>query len=207
MSTDDLAPLVRRWREDEARLYPVVMVRPDLYERAARLVRALADDLGQHTTVEGLAAAFPRAEQTLNGLLARTGLPTQDVQLGLVIGAAFCMREREIATAVERRRTLTLVAEARDRGDTWVVLHESGGPAAIPFRRLEMRLSDGAALHLFVEPDPSTGRPLHGIQVLRLDPGSGDWSGDTAIEEARTFDDAQAWERAAAEMRRRLTGA
>jgi hypothetical protein len=204
MRTDESAPLVRRWREDEARLYPVVMIRPDLYERAGRLVRALADELGEHTTVAGLTTAFPDAERTLTGLLARTGLPADDVDLGLVTGAAFCMRHREIVAADQRRRTFVLIARARERGDAWVVLHESGSPAAMPFRRLEMRLSDGAAVHLFVEPDPATGRPLHGVQALRLDPVSGDWTAGTPIEEARTFEDMAAWERAADELRGRL---
>lgn len=207
MSPGESAHLVRRWREDEARLYPVVMVRPDLYERAGRLVRALADELAVHTTEPELAAAFRDAERTLVGLVARTGLPTDDVDLGLVTGAAFCMRHREIVAADQRRRTFVLIAQARERGDAWVVLHESGSPAAMPFRRLEMRLEDGAALHLFVEPDPATGRPLHGVQGLRLDPVSGDWSTGTTPEEVRTFEDASAWEQAAAEWRRRLGGA
>jgi hypothetical protein len=204
MSTDESARLVRRWREDEARLYPVVMVRPDLYERAGRLVRAFADELGAHATEAELTAAFRDAERTLTALVSRTGLPTEDVDLGLVTGAAFCMRHREIVAAEQRRRTFVLIAQARERGDAWVVLHESGSPTAIPFRRLEMRLGDGAALHLFIEPDPGTGRPLHGLQALRLDPVSGDWTAGTPIEEARTFEDPSDWERAADELRRRL---
>jgi hypothetical protein len=206
MSTEQSAALVQRWRQDEARLYPVVMVRPDLYERAGRLVRALADELGEHTTVPGLAGAFPEAERTLTDVLDRTRLPTEDIDLGLVIGAAFCMRHREIVAADERRRTFVRIAEARERGDAWVVLHESGSPATMPFRRLEMRLGDGAAVHLFIEPDPGTGRPVHGLQALRLDPVSGDWSAGTPVEEVRTFEDALAWEQAAEELRGRLGG-
>jgi hypothetical protein len=201
MSDAEVATLVRRWREDEARLYPVVMVRPDLYERAGLLVRALADELRSHTTEEALAAAYPHAGETLRGLLARSGLATDDIDLGLVTGAAFGMRHREILSALERRRTLTAVAEARDRGDVWVVLHETGRPGTTSYRRLEMRLADGVALHVFIEPDPTTGRPLHGLQRLRFDPDTGDWSGGAAIEEARTFDDAQAWTDAVTDAR------
>jgi hypothetical protein len=206
MTDDDVAALVRRWREDEARLYPVVMVRPDLYERAGVMVRALADELRAHTTVEALAAAFPHAGQTLNGLLARTGLATDDLDLALVIGAAFGMRHREILAALERRRGLVLIAEARDRGDEWVVLHRSGTPERTGYRCLEMHLRTGAALHLFIEPDPATGRPVYGLQQLRLDPGTGDPERDREIEDARTFEDAAAWTKAVSGLREYLQG-
>jgi hypothetical protein len=204
--TDDVVALVRRWREDEAHLYPVVMVRPDLYERAGLMVRALADELRAHTTVEALAAAFPHASQTLRGLLARTGMASDDLDLGLVTGAAFGMRYREILGALERRRGLVLIAEARDRGDTWVVLHETGSPDRTGYRRLEMHLASGAALHLFIDPDPTTGRPEYSLQQLRLDPSSGDHDSGSPIEEARTFDDAAAWRKAVDEVRRYLEG-
>jgi len=206
MTDDDVAALVRRWREDEARLYPVVMVRPDLYERAGTIVRALADELRIHTTVEALAAAFPHANQTLNGLLARTGMATDDVDLALVIGASFGMRHREILAALERRRILVLVAEARDRGDEWVVLHRTGSPDRTGYRCLEMHLRSGAALHVFIEPDPTTGRPLYGLQQLRLDPATGDPERDREIEDARTFEEEAAWTKAVSGLREYLRG-
>jgi hypothetical protein len=206
MNDDEVAALVRRWREDEARLYPVVMVRPDLYERAGVLVRALADDLRAHTTVESLAAAYPQASQTLHALLTRTGLATEDLDLGLVTGAAFGMRHREILGALERRRGMVLIAEARDRGDEWVVLHRSGTPERTGYRCLEMHLRTGAALHLFVEPDPTTGHPVYGLQQLRLDPATGDPEAGTEIADARTFEDEAAWTKAVSGLRDYLQG-
>ncbi len=206
MNDQDIAALVRRWREDEARLHPVVMVRPDLYERAGLMVRALADELRGLTTVEALAAVFPRASQTLEALLARTGMARDDLDLGLIAGAAFGMRHREILGALERRRSLAQIAEARDRGDAWVVLHETGAPERTGYRRLEMHLPSGEALHLFVDPDPATGRPEYGLQRLRLDPGSGDHDGSSPIGDPRTFADAAAWRQASDGLRRHLEG-
>ncbi|HEX6492770.1 MAG TPA: hypothetical protein VF112_04625, partial [Candidatus Dormibacteraeota bacterium] len=201
MTDDEVAALVRRWREDEAHLYPVVMVRPDIYERAGLLVRALADELRVHTTVEALVAAYPHAAQTLNGVLARTGLATDDLDVTLVIGAAFGMRHREILAAIERRRGLVLIAEARDRGDAWVVLHRSGTPERTGYRLLEMHVGSGAALHVFIEPDPATGRPVYGLQQLRLDPATGDPERGSDIEDARTYDDPAEWNRAVSGLR------
>jgi len=43
--------LLSDWRAAEERLYPVVMVRPDLYERAVRMVRVVtAQEVGQRGT-------------------------------------------------------------------------------------------------------------------------------------------------------------
>lgn len=204
--SDDVAQLVRRWREDEAHLYPVIMFRPDLYERAGLMVRALADELRVHTTVEALAAAWPDAGRTLNGLLARNGMATEDLDLDLVAGAAFGLRHREILAVLERRRGLVLIAEARDRGDRWVTLHESGTPGRTGHRSLEMHLASGAALHLFIDPEPSTGRPEYGLQQLRLDPASGDPDPRSTIEDPRTFEDEAAWRKAVDGLRSYLEG-
>ncbi|HEX3607318.1 MAG TPA: hypothetical protein VH134_15455 [Candidatus Dormibacteraeota bacterium] len=202
MNDPETAALLRRWREDEARLYPVVMIRPDLYERAGLMVRALADELRAHTTTEALVAAFPDAAQTLHGLLVRTGMATEDLDLGLVTGAAFGMRHREILAAQERRRGLVLIATARDRGDVWVTLHETGNPERTGFRRLEMHLASGEAVHTFIDPDPATGRPEYGLQRLKLDPGTGDPDPRSPIPDAQILPDRQAWETAVAGLRR-----
>ncbi|HEV3497320.1 MAG TPA: hypothetical protein VHA34_13320, partial [Actinomycetes bacterium] len=45
--------LLSDWKAAEERLYPVVMVRPDLYERSIRLVRVVADELA--ACLDGLA--------------------------------------------------------------------------------------------------------------------------------------------------------
>jgi hypothetical protein len=69
-----------------------------------------------------------------------------------------------------------------------------------------MHLASGEAVHLFVDPDPATGRPEYGLQRLRLDPGGGGHDGSSAIEDPRTFDDAETWRQAAGSLRRYLDG-
>jgi hypothetical protein len=43
MPGDVPAQVLGEWQSAEERLYPVVMVRPDLYQRSVELVRAVAD--------------------------------------------------------------------------------------------------------------------------------------------------------------------
>ena len=50
--------LVLAWRRGEERLYPVVMVRPELYERYIVLVRAIADELRPVESEEELMKAY-----------------------------------------------------------------------------------------------------------------------------------------------------
>lgn len=203
--------LVERWNLAERHLYPVVMARPDLYERYLALVRAMADDLGGLSTPEALAAAFgegggvPQAARTA----ARAGVPTEGLDLGVAAGAAFALRYREVKAAAARAAVAARVHEATTKGERWVVLQElSGGQAPDPFAaavssRVELHVPTGVAIHSFVELDPDTYLPRYGVEAARMDPVSGELARDEEpAATPRTFDDPAAWERAVAALRR-----
>jgi hypothetical protein len=180
--------------EAEARLYPVVLVRPELYERYIRLVRAIADELAAVPSDGELAERFEAAEDLARQVAGRLGIPTQDMDLGLVAGAAFAHRHREVLQTTHRDEALRRIRQARERGDEWVVVYETGRPMVPPYRCLEMRLADGAGIHAFVELDPETGGPVWGMELIQLDAQTGDWvteAGELALR--RTFPDAAAW--------------
>jgi hypothetical protein len=186
--------LLRRWTEAEARLYPVVLVRPDLYERYIRLVRAIADELASTPGVDVLAARFEGAEDLAREVAARLGIPDQDMDFGLVAGAAFAHRYREALQDQHRDDALERIRAARERGDESAMVYETGARGIPPYRRLEMRLADGAGIHSFIELDPETGNPLYGVEQIQLDPQTGDWVNDAEVLTSRTtFPDAAAW--------------
>lgn len=206
--------LVRRWTEAEARLYPVVLVRPELYERYVRLVRAVADELaatdpsgpagpsGAGGSVDALAARFEGAGDLVRETAGRLGLPVQDMDIDLVAGAAFAHRWREALQEQHRGEALERIAEARRRGDAWAVVYETGRPEAPPYRRLEMRLSDGCGVHAFVELDPDTAGPLWGMESVQLDSRTGDWVPEAGhLVARRTFPDAASWTQAVRQAR------
>jgi hypothetical protein len=201
--------LVERWNVAERHLYPVVMARPDLYERYLALVRALADDLGDLSTPEALAAAFDEAEARAARTADRTGVPTAGLDLGMAAGAAFALRYREVKAAVARAAVAARVQEATAKGESWVVLQEpSGEQAPDPFAasvssRVELHVPSGVAIHSYVELDPDTYQPRYGVEVVRLDPVSGELARDEEpVATPRTFDDPAAWERAVTALRR-----
>ncbi len=201
--------LVERWNVAERRLYPVVMARPDLYERYLALVRALADDLGDLSTPEALAAAFGNAVARAARTAARVGAPTEGLDLGVAAGAAFALRYREVKAAAARAAVAARVQEATAKGERWVVLQEPPGErapdpfAAAVSSRVELHVPTGVAIHSFVELDPDTYQPRYGVEAARLDPVSGELARDAQpVATPRTFDDPTAWKQAVTALRR-----
>ena len=187
--------LLRRWTEAEARLYPVVLVRPELYERYIQLVRGIADELAATVTgLDALAARFEGAEDLAREVAGRIGVPEGDMDFGLVAGAAFAHRYREALQDQHRDDARERIRSAREAGATFVMVYETGSRGIPPYRRLEMRLADGAGIHSFVELDPETGNPVYGLEQIQLDPQTGDWVTDAESLVSRTmFPDEAAW--------------
>jgi hypothetical protein len=202
------AELVERWNLAERRLYPVVLARPDLYERYLALVRAVADDLGELSTPEALAAAFGETVPRVERIAARGAIPTGGLDLEVAAGAAFALRYREVKAAAARDAVAARVREATAKGERWVVLQEApAGQAPDPFAgavtsRVELHVPTGVAIHSYVELDPDTYQPRYGVEAARLDPASGELArGEDPVATPRTFDDPAAWERAVADRR------
>ncbi len=202
----ELEELARRWQAAEDKLYPVVLVRPDVYAAAVTLVRAVADRLADIGSVAELAAAFSSSAQLVADVVRDTGVNTEGVDLGLIAGAAFSIRHRELRTAAQREQAKQRIREAAAAGRDWVVLFETGrldlAPLA-PYRRLEMRRSDGLGLHVSVSLDPSTGGPSFAVEAVQLDPMTGDWVHEAEPSTAsKTYSTLDEWQRAIATLHR-----
>jgi len=202
--------LIAGWRAAEGRLYPLVMAQPELYERYLAVVRAVADDLRSARTPQQLAEAFGGRAAILDAVVASRGFATDGLDFELAAQAAFGLRYREVVAEVHREDAVRRVREARRAGLPWVVLRETAGaagPSAAPYDRLEMHLPSGVGLHAFVELGPEMDRPRFGVEVLQLDPRTGDPVNETARPaELRTYGDRDRWEEAVEELRRRLGG-
>jgi hypothetical protein len=197
---------VRHWRAAEERLYTVVMVRPDLYMRSVELVRAVADRLRSESTEDELVQAYGRASELVAEVVRASGLPSEELDLGLVAGAAFRLRHQEIVSESHRAEAIRRIREGRERGERWVVLYETGsGYPPMPYRRLEMHLPSGVGLHACIEADPATLGPRYSVEAVRLDPATGDWlAGTEPVSERQTFATAGEWREAVEALRARL---
>jgi hypothetical protein len=202
--------LIAGWTAAEARLYPLVMAQPELYQRCISVVRAVADDLRSARTPEELAEAFGGRAAILESVVASKGFATEGLDLELVAQAAFGLRYREVVMEVQREDAIRRVREAGQTRLPWVVLRETAGaagPFAAPYDRLEMHVPTGVGLHAFVELGPEMDRPRFGVEVLKLDPRTGNRVSDTGPPaELRTYGDHDRWQEAIEEVRRRIGG-
>jgi hypothetical protein len=200
-----LDEMARRWQAAEDRLYPVVMVRPEAYASAVTLVRAVVDRLGRIDSADELASAYGTSAQLVADVVRDTGVGTEGLDLGLVAGAAFNLRYRDLRATAQREQAKRRIREAAVAGDEWVVLFETGRPDLAlfsPYRRLEMRLADGLGVHAWISVDPSTGSPSYAVEAVQLDPATGDWVHEAEPSaDSGTYQTRDEWERAVSEMR------
>ncbi len=202
--TADVAALRALWTESERKLYPLATVNPEKYERLVLVAREVANDLGVVETHDGLAAHWQQSTAIVRAASTRADLPLGDLPELDVAGVAFALRDAEIRALEHHRKMAQAIGSAAERGDEWVLLHETGtlGQGLIePYSAIEMHLGTGAAIVSSVEPNPATGRANHVLTVIRLDPATGDPvdldPGIAAIEE---HDDADTFSAARVEL-------
>lgn len=203
--------LAASWQQAEARLYPSVLERPDLYQRIVRLVRATADHLrllGPGTSA--LVAAAGRGPELVAAVVDDTGIPATELDLELVARAALAQRYRELRGEQTVRRRLRRIEEARAAGDTWVVVEETGDAAGdpfLPYTRFEVATATGRGLLVSASPDEEYRAVVHQIRRVRLDLTTGELADEHAGASLPTYPDAAARDAAAAAIRGHLEGA
>jgi hypothetical protein len=203
--------LLTDWKAAEERLYPVVMVRPDLYERSVRLVRAAVDELAGCLDVAALVNAWSGAAEIVHRGATEAGLDLEELDAGLIAGAAFSMRYRELAAAASRAERLHRIHAASEAGEPWVRVEEIGSKETagmVPWTWVEMHVPTGAGLRQTLEADPDTGAPRYSLEVVPLDPATGDRlpvpADFVAVEEA--FNNPTEWMAAVEAKRAQIEG-
>ncbi len=197
--------VIVRWRESEGRLYPVVTVRPELYEIAIGVVRSLADHLEGVPDLDALVTSYlassPVADLEAAGI-ERGSLPPE-LDADMVRDAAYQLRARELGQRAAQEGAELAIERARKAGDPSAVLWQSGEDELVPpYRRVEMSLATGFAVSVSTEYNPDTMRPLYVLEGFQLDPDSG--SGAEPLSPRQEFDDARTWTAAAAELRQKI---
>jgi hypothetical protein len=199
------AEVLRSWDLAEARLFPLVMARPDLYERSVRMIGALAARLRE--TCPDVPALL--AEHGRGAALAEEAGPEASalgIRPELIAAAACAMRYRELVTAGAAQRRLAALARARDQGLVWAVVEESGDEARapyVPYQRVEAHVGSGRAVIVSIEPNETFSGATRRLDAGRLDLASGALeAGDPLGSYADAATLADALERARAEITR-----
>jgi len=169
--------VLRSWDEAEARLFPLVMAQPELYEQALGAVRELIARLRETCPdLPALLAAHERGGDLLADLDEEAAAGVPGIRPGLIAAAACAMRYREIVAQMAAQGRLAALAAARAQGLSWAVLEESGSADRapfVPYQRVEADVGSGRAVVVSIGPDETLSRAVYRLDAGLLDPGSG----------------------------------
>jgi hypothetical protein len=163
--------VLRSWDQAEARLFPLIMARPEVYQRAVSMISQLAARLRETCPdLPALIAAHGRGGDLATSELP--GLEAAGIQPDLLAAAACATRYRELAASLAAQRRLAALARARGQGLTWAVVEESGSADRapyVPYQRVEAEVSSGRAVVVSIEPDETLSRAVHRLDECRVD--------------------------------------
>jgi len=179
--------MLRSWDAAEAQLFPLIMARPDAYERSLSLIQLVLAWLRANCAdVPALLAQAARGESIVAdagepgdpgaaGPATMPGVPG-GLRLDLIAAAACAMRYRELAAAAAAARRLDAVVRARAGGSSWAVVEETGDLARVPYlpyQRVEAHVPSGRSLIISAEPDETLVRPVWRLDEADIDLASG----------------------------------
>jgi hypothetical protein len=167
----DVPPAVlRSWDQAEARLFPLVTARPDLYQQAISMIQRLLTRLRE--TCPDLPALLAAHERGGDLATAELADGPADIRPELVAAAACAMRYRELVASQAAQGRLAALARAREQGLAWAVVEEIGSPERapfIPYQRVEADVSSGRAVIVSMEPDETLSRAVHRLDECQID--------------------------------------
>ena len=163
--------VLRSWDEAEARLFPLVMAQPELYQQALVAIQRLLGQLRETCQdLPGLLAAHERG----GDLLAGAEVP--GIRPALIAAAACATRYRELVAQLAAAARLEALARARAQGLSWTVVEESGQPDRapyVPYQRVEAEAETGRAVIVSIGPDETLSRAVYRLDAGQVDVASG----------------------------------
>jgi hypothetical protein len=166
--------VLRAWDEAEARLFPTIMARPDVYQQSVGLIQQLLGRLRESCRdLSALLAAHERGGDLVSEL---TGAAGGGIQPDLVAAAACAMRYRELVASLAAEGRLAALARARAEGRPWAVVEENGSAERapfVPYQRIEAEVGTGRAVIVSIEPDETLSRAVHRLDRGEIDLATG----------------------------------
>jgi hypothetical protein len=163
--------VLRSWDEAEARLFPLVMAQPELYQQALGVIQQLLGRLRE--TCQDLPALLA-AHQRGGDLLAGAEVP--GIRPGLIAAAACATRYRELVAELAAAARLAALTRAREQGLSWAVVEESGQADRapyVPYQRVEAEVGSGRAVIVSIGPDETLSRAVYLLEEGQVDITSG----------------------------------
>jgi hypothetical protein len=166
--------VLRSWDEAEARLFPTIMARPDVYQQSVTLIQQLLGRLRETCPdLPSLLAAHERGGNLVDDLAEAT---EAGIRPDLVAAAACAMRYRELVASLAVQGRLAALARARDQGQSWAVVAETGSEDRapfVPYQRIEAEAGTGRAVIISIEPDETLSRAVYRLDQGQIDLATG----------------------------------
>jgi hypothetical protein len=166
--------VLRSWDEAEARLFPLVMAQPELYQQALGAIQRLLE--WQRATCQDLPALLAAHERG-GDLLDDAGVPgVSGIRPALIAAAACATRYRELVAELAAAARLEALAQARAQGVSWTVVEENGQPERapyVPYQRVEAEPATGRAVIVSIGPDETLSRAVYRLDAGQIDLASG----------------------------------
>jgi hypothetical protein len=166
--------VLRSWDEAEARLFPMVMARPDIYQQSVSMIQELLRRLRETTPdLPSLLAADQRGGDLLADL---PDAADAGIRPDLVAAAACAMRYRELVASLAAQGRLAALARAGDQGQSWAVVAETGSEDRapfVPYQRIEAEAGTGRAIIISIEPDETLSRAVYRLDEGQIDLATG----------------------------------
>jgi hypothetical protein len=163
--------VLRVWDEAEARIFPLVMARPDLYQQSVSTIQRLLGRLRESCPdLPTLLATHEHGAELAAEHVAAAGVA--GIRPDLVVAAACAVRYREIVAALAAGSRLAALARARDGGVAWAVVEEIGSPDRaryVPYQRIEAEVATGRAVIVSIGPDETLSRAVHHLDEGEID--------------------------------------
>src|SRR5262249_25614272 len=118
------ASVLRSWDEAEARLFPLVMAQPELYQQALGALQQLLGWLRE--TCLDLPARPAAPERGGDLREGAGGPPVPGIGPAVLAAAACATRYRELVALLAAQVRLEALARARAQGRSWTVVEENG---------------------------------------------------------------------------------
>jgi hypothetical protein len=173
------AATLRAWDEAEAKLFPLVLARPEEYERSLRLIQALVARLRTDCRdIASLLAASGRGGELAAAVAepGDLGAAAAGPRLDLIAAAACAMRYRELVAETVAAARRDRFGQARGGPGGWTVVEEIGDASRapyLPYQRVEAHVPSGRAVLISIEPDESLTGSVWRLDSARLDPATG----------------------------------
>jgi hypothetical protein len=169
--------VLRSWDEAEARLFPLVMAQPELYEQALGVIQQLLEHLRETChDLPALLAAHERGGDLLEAAEV-PGVPgISGVRPGLIAAAACATRYRELVAELAAAARLAALTRAAEQGQSWAVVEESGQADRapyVPYQRVEAEVGSGRAVIVSIGPDETLSRAVYRLDAGQIDVASG----------------------------------